>query len=282
MEKYYLHLDNEQKGPFTIGQLQAMWLAGSIDRNTQFYTKANGDWKKLEAILDLLEPSPSPVGPVGAAVAPVIAEKPAPPTVHGEKPAGESPVSSPAPEAAAPIPRAPAGLSRCPECGGLAGHLSGCPRAGQVVAGAPTQERGAPVAAKAQPPTPQEWQDRMAAVEQATGSEASRLVHESFPILNFFSSLMRGLGWLLFIIGGVLAVVTFAGLGGNIEFRTLVLFLPALGVMIAGILMIVLGEVIGVVFSIEKNTFKSARSLETIAKSMRLLSDISRKMDKQG
>ncbi len=93
---------------------------------------------------------------------------------------------------------------------------------------------------------------------------------------------MRGLGWLLFIIGGVLAVVTFAGLGGNIEFRTLVLFLPALGVMIAGILMIVLGEVIGVVFSIEKNTFKSARSLETIAKSMRLLSDISRKMDKQG
>ncbi len=70
MEKYYLHLTNEQKGPFTIGQLQARWRAGEINLNTQFWTKVGGKWETMEAILDLLEP-PRPV-PASVPLSPAV------------------------------------------------------------------------------------------------------------------------------------------------------------------------------------------------------------------
>ena len=57
MEIYYLHLDDEQKGPFTIGQLQEMWKAGIITMKTPFWNKVIGEWKMLDSILELLEPS---------------------------------------------------------------------------------------------------------------------------------------------------------------------------------------------------------------------------------
>ena len=41
MEKYYLHLGGEQKGPFTLGQIQEMWRTGSINLDTQFWGLLN-------------------------------------------------------------------------------------------------------------------------------------------------------------------------------------------------------------------------------------------------
>ena len=255
MEKYYLHLANEQKGPFTIGQLQAMWLAGTIDRNTQFYTKANGDWKKLEAILELLEADPASAENPHASVPPTDA-------------AASIPMANPsAVSASVPSPRAPAGLGRCPECCGLGGHLTECPQAGQAPAVAPAP--GTKATAPAQPPTPQQWRERMAEAAQTPGSESSRMVHQSFPILNFFSSLMRGLGWIVFIIGALWVLVSLVTTHGDSILGLLMNLMPAIGVMALGLLFIVLGEVIGVIFSIEKNTFKAAASLDIIARNLR-------------
>ena len=259
MEKYYLHLDNEQKGPFTIGQIQAMWQAGTIHRDTQFYTKANGDWNKLEAILDLLEPAPALLGQPPAPEPSAAAAASSPVAAQPAAPAGTVP------------PRAPAGLGRCPECGGLGGHLAGC-SAGTASTAPGVSPVAAATAAKVAampPPTAQEWQARMAAAAQTTGSESSRMVHQSFPILNFFSSLMRGLGWVLFIIGVLWALVRLTTTHGDNVFGMLFVLMPPMGVMAAGILFIVIGEVIGVVFSIEKNTFKAAVSLDIIARNLR-------------
>ena len=55
MEIYYLHLDDEQKGPFTIGQLQEMWKAGIITMKTPFWNKVIGEWKMF-GIMYLTKP----------------------------------------------------------------------------------------------------------------------------------------------------------------------------------------------------------------------------------
>lgn len=277
MEKYYLYLSDEQKGPFTIGQLQAMWLAGTIDRNTQFYTKVNGDWKKLGVILDLLEPPP----PATAAPAPVAAEIAVKLTEVGEKPAGSGSAPTAASKTGASVPLAPLGLGRCPECGGLGAHLSGCPKTGVMGASPPSAGTTDTSAVGASVPTPQQWRERMleAAQSPALPQEAGRMVHQSFPMLNFFSSLMRGAGWLALIIGAMLSLAALAALVNGHGAAALGL-LPALGLTLTGILTIVFGEMIGVLFSIEKNTFKATSSLDAIARSMRQGQDISRKPDK--
>lgn len=256
MEKYYLHLDNEQKGPFTIGQLQAMWQAGTIHRDTQFFTKSNAEWKTLEAILDLLEPAPAPPEQAPAS----------------EPSAAAAASSTVTPQPAAP-PRAPAGLGRCPECGGLGGHLAGCP-AGAASTAPGVSPLAAATAAKVAtmpPPTSQQWRERMAeaAHEPHSTSMSNRPVLQSFHVLEFFSIVMKGLGWLVVVIGAIWAVVSLSNTRGDVGFHTLVNLMPAIGVTALGILFIVIGELIGVFFSIEKNTFKAAASLDTIARNLR-------------
>ena len=97
----------------------------------------------------------------------------------------------------------------------------------------------------------------------------NRPVHKSFPILNFFSSLMRGLGWLVFIIGGLWVLVSLTTTHGDNVLGLLMNLMPPIGVMALGMLFIVIGEVIGVVFSIEENSFKAAMSLDIIARNSR-------------
>ena len=58
--EYYLHLNDEQRGPYTLGQLQSMWRAGSITGNTLFWQDGRSNWVPLSAILHILEPPPSP------------------------------------------------------------------------------------------------------------------------------------------------------------------------------------------------------------------------------
>ncbi len=99
MEKYYLHSAEGQKGPFTIGQLQAMWRAGEINLESQFWTKTGGEWKTMEAILDLLEP-PNPVTPLSSpspAAAPPASALSKPPARHANLPAAQTNPRRPVP-----------------------------------------------------------------------------------------------------------------------------------------------------------------------------------------
>ena len=102
MEKYYLHLGGEQKGPFTLGQLQEMWRTGAIKLDTQFWTKAGSEWKTMEAILDLIEP-PKPAAPT---VTPPPATPPAsranPPSTRATE-SGEGMAATPARQSATQV-----------------------------------------------------------------------------------------------------------------------------------------------------------------------------------
>lgn len=69
---FFLYAQGEQKGPYTIGQLRAMWSSGSITSDTQYCEEGGSEWKAMS----LLEPKLtaatrtdclSPLGTVGAA-----------------------------------------------------------------------------------------------------------------------------------------------------------------------------------------------------------------------
>ncbi len=54
--KYYVMVGEEQKGPYTLAQLQTMWKAGSLTVDTQYWFEGQGEWMPLGTILELLEP----------------------------------------------------------------------------------------------------------------------------------------------------------------------------------------------------------------------------------
>ncbi len=58
---YHLWLENEAKGPYTLGQLRAMWKSGQITSENQFTTDAGETWRPLSDLLASLEPPPVPV-----------------------------------------------------------------------------------------------------------------------------------------------------------------------------------------------------------------------------
>jgi len=65
---HYLLIDNERKGPFTIGQLRSMWQSGSITSETPHHMDGYSDWMPLDIIVPDLEPSqPVRSGPAYAA-----------------------------------------------------------------------------------------------------------------------------------------------------------------------------------------------------------------------
>ena len=61
---YYLHVHGVDRGPFTLSQLQNMWKAGAITKETVFWTEGMVDWEPLLAIIRLLEPPRTPPPPV--------------------------------------------------------------------------------------------------------------------------------------------------------------------------------------------------------------------------
>jgi len=66
---HFLFLEGEQKGPYTISQLQAMWRAGAITSETQHFMDGYSEWMPLEIIVPDLEP-PEPVRGMQAAAMP--------------------------------------------------------------------------------------------------------------------------------------------------------------------------------------------------------------------
>jgi len=45
--EYFLYLNNEQKGPYTLNQLQSMWKAGSITSKTLYWQEGFDEWIAL-------------------------------------------------------------------------------------------------------------------------------------------------------------------------------------------------------------------------------------------
>jgi len=85
-----------------------------------------------------------------------------------------------------------------------------------------------------------------------------------FPILSFFSTVLRVLGWLVFaggLISSLRQVVALAKCLFNCPVN-IPWLLQNIGLLLTGVIVIVIGELIGVAFSIEKNTYKMAEAIE--------------------
>jgi hypothetical protein len=53
---YFVYLDNEPKGPYTIGQLRTMWQAGLVTAKTPYCEPGYNEWLNLEILSAELEP----------------------------------------------------------------------------------------------------------------------------------------------------------------------------------------------------------------------------------
>ena len=58
MDQYLIFENGEQKGPFTLLQLRAMWSSGAITVQTLYWQEGHPDWLPLESILHQLENHP--------------------------------------------------------------------------------------------------------------------------------------------------------------------------------------------------------------------------------
>ncbi len=58
--EYHLWLNDEVKGPYTLGQLTGMWQTGQLTGENLFST-GGPEWKPLKELAFLLEPDPAPV-----------------------------------------------------------------------------------------------------------------------------------------------------------------------------------------------------------------------------
>ena len=77
---YYILQNEETKGPYTLGQLRAMWNSGAITSETLHCQEGDSEWLQLSAIISQLEPPPAPPQ-IPAAPAPVYYQ----PIVQQEK-----------------------------------------------------------------------------------------------------------------------------------------------------------------------------------------------------
>lgn len=76
-----------------------------------------------------------------------------------------------------------------------------------------------------------------------------------FPVLSFVSKVFKFLGWLLVAIGLIAMIMAFIGGGrvgglGALEFALIAL----LAGVVNGLVLVAIGEAIGVLFAIEANT----------------------------
>jgi len=55
---YFLMLNGQQSGPFTVNQLRAMWQSGSINAGTYYWQTSMTDWQPLANIRPFLDSVP--------------------------------------------------------------------------------------------------------------------------------------------------------------------------------------------------------------------------------
>ena len=67
--QYYLYLQNEQQGPFTLAQLQSMWHSGGVMGQTLYWEEGLDEWLPLSTMIESLEPPrASAIGPAAPEV----------------------------------------------------------------------------------------------------------------------------------------------------------------------------------------------------------------------
>jgi hypothetical protein len=69
---YYLWLNEEQAGPYTLHQVQSMWNEGHITGLTLFWQEGNADWQPLSTIQSTIEPEIRPALLEKTAVMPTV------------------------------------------------------------------------------------------------------------------------------------------------------------------------------------------------------------------
>lgn len=55
MNRYYLMMGEETRGPYTEKQLQAMWLTGSLTLHNSVMIEGDSEWDTLSSYIDTLE-----------------------------------------------------------------------------------------------------------------------------------------------------------------------------------------------------------------------------------
>jgi len=56
-DTFYILIENETKGPYTLNQIKTMWNNGSVTVRTMFMAESASEWTPLRNILHRLEPS---------------------------------------------------------------------------------------------------------------------------------------------------------------------------------------------------------------------------------
>lgn len=64
---YYLLLNNQQAGPYTVGQLRTMWQNGVANAQTQYSFAGGASWQPLINLRTMLESLPGEPAPVSSA-----------------------------------------------------------------------------------------------------------------------------------------------------------------------------------------------------------------------
>ncbi len=72
--EYFVDINGQTKGPYTIGQLRSMWSAGTITGTTLYCQEGFSEWVPLSDIRSDLEQSPRPAPP--AIQVPTAASRP--------------------------------------------------------------------------------------------------------------------------------------------------------------------------------------------------------------
>ncbi|MCW1923229.1 GYF domain-containing protein [Luteolibacter arcticus] len=59
-DHYWIQSGSDQKGPYTLSQLQSMWRGGSITADTLYFQEGLEGWEPISLIAETLDP-PKPV-----------------------------------------------------------------------------------------------------------------------------------------------------------------------------------------------------------------------------
>ena len=57
---YYVHLNGQEAGPYTICQLRAMWQSGAVNAATQYWFQGAASWQPLTNLRPMLETAATP------------------------------------------------------------------------------------------------------------------------------------------------------------------------------------------------------------------------------
>jgi hypothetical protein len=55
-KRFFVAIDDEQRGPYTLLQLQSLWKAGALNLKSPYRFEEDTEWRHLEDALALLEP----------------------------------------------------------------------------------------------------------------------------------------------------------------------------------------------------------------------------------